>query len=126
MKKKAKRKETKTKWKKKCLKAWSLKVRNNDGFYCQWCLKKSKWVQAHHIVACSISNAYGWLDLLNGMTLCMHCHWRIKTEPDEYIPIRDSYLAEKGLTYEGLRSLYQATVKTSIDSYKYLLKELEK
>ena len=121
------------KWKKKsplrlikeaCHKAWSLAVRERDK-RCVWCASKKK-LQAHHIVAVSLSNAYGRYDLLNGMTLCFRCHiHRLKNEVDDYIAVRDSFLAEKGLIYQQLREWYRPIVKLKIDDYEYLLDKLK-
>lgn len=110
---------------KKCLKAWSLKIRRRDNYKCIWCHKRSKLNHAHHIVSKALINPYGLFDLNNGFTLCYRCHiYRLKSEVDEYISIRDSYLTEKDLTYNKLRLMYNKPVKFKAEDYLYKLKEL--
>ena len=110
---------------KKCQKAWSKKVRERDRL-CIWCGNHGPRLHSHHIVARSLCNFYGWVDPLNGMTLCFRCHFfRLKAEVDEYIKIRDSYLTEKDLTYQELREMYRPIAKLKIDDYEYLLNKLQ-
>lgn len=52
---------------------WSYKIKEKDSFKCRKCLKNSKFLESHHILA--------WLDypehrydLKNGVCLCRTCH----------------------------------------------------
>lgn len=112
--------------KKKLHKAWSLKVRQADGFKCIWCGKIDKHNHGHHIVSRGVCNMNGRFDPLNGMTLCYRCHiFKILQEPDEYINIRNAYLANKNISYEDLRYMYEPVVKLNLMDYEYLFSKLE-
>ena len=86
---------------------WSRKVRDRDANVCQWCQRRGKQVQAHHIYPRSKANKIGWFTTTNGVTLCVGCHlFRLKAEPDEYVAWRDQWLSQHHLSYDVLRSVY--------------------
>lgn len=120
-------KKSKRLLKRKCLKFWSLRVRQAEGYRCQWCGKKSIRNHAHHFVPRSICNLYGLFDLRNGVTLCYRDHlYKIRDYPDEYIKFRESYLMEKyNITYEQLRAEFRNPVKMDIAAYEAKLNELQ-
>lgn len=117
------------KLKEESLKLWSKIIRKKDKYTCQWCGSK-KNTQAHHIVARSISNHFGWFDKRNGITLCMRCHmYEIQKRPDEYITMRDNYLNKKNISYWCLRDFFdnkKLPIKFTVDIYEKLIKNLKK
>jgi len=111
----------------KLKKLWSSIIRNRDGYKCQWCGKVSNKNHAHHIVAKSLSNPLGFYDLRNGMTLCYRCHiFRLKSETDEYIELRDVWLKKRKLNYGELRQEFGKKVKLFLDDYLVIFHKLKK
>jgi hypothetical protein len=109
-----------------CHDLWSTIIRTRDKYICQWCGGKNK-TQAHHIVAQSLCSIIARYDKKNGMTLCHACHLhRLKTEPDEYIAMRDEWLAKRGLNYQTMRTIFCARSKTNISELEILKGELQK
>jgi len=118
---------TRTSIKKKLHKVWSLLVRHRDGYRCQWCGKVHKNNHAHHIVARSICSIPGHFDVRNGMTLCYRCHmFRLKSEVDEYIVVRDKFLKKHKINYDDLRYEFSKHPKWILDDYLVKLNELTK
>jgi len=116
---------TKTFLKKKLHTIWSRLVRHRDGYVCQWCSKVHKNNHAHHIVAKSMCGVIGLFDLRNGMTLCYRCHmFRLKSEVDEYIVVRDRFLKKHGLTYDQLREEFSKITKWILDDYLVIFNRL--
>lgn len=118
------------KHKEKLHKLWSLAIRGQEAFACQWCLFKgaynvNKMNHAHHIVSQGICGPEGRFDLRNGMTLCWKCHIDdIKSYPDEYCIFRDYYLAQKNLDYHELRAeFHQHPIKFTEEFYNEKRKE---
>lgn len=129
---KKKRKKTELeKLLKKCLHQWGVRVRERDGYFCQWHLadgKKSisKYHHPHHIVPRSVSNKVGWFDLNNGVTLCGHCHkTRLKDWIEDYLAFRTAYLAEKNLEYHQMRATYFKSFKVTKEYLEWKLEELK-
>ena len=61
---------------------WRTKVYEADGYLCQCCLNpKNNRLRAHHILSFS-SHEKLRFDVLNGITLCTHCHDAI--EPNSF------------------------------------------
>jgi len=53
---------------------WALIVKNRDDFTCQYCLKKKKVLNTHHIIGKGVSDALRY-KTMNGITLCaIPCH----------------------------------------------------
>jgi hypothetical protein len=85
---------------------WSLRVKERDGFICQWC-PSTQTLNSHHIIAKGVGGLACRYELENGMTLCFHCHQhRLPTDPDAYIAFRDSWLKQRGLDYHEMRARY--------------------
>jgi len=109
-----------------CCDLWSILIRHRDKV-CVWC-GGSKLLQAHHIVSKALlgGNLSGYIDLGNGMALCYNCHInRLKSEPDEYILIRNKFLENlnKKLShsiYQDMREKYKMKTKISLDDLKII------
>lgn len=95
--------------------AWGVCVRRRDG-KCVWC-GTSKRLNAHHIVARGRGNNQAHCEVENGMTLCFQCHiHRLPREPDEYIRMRDAWLAGRGLDYQAMLIRYTMGMGTTLDN----------
>jgi len=115
------------KWAKKCHTHWSHIVRDRDNYKCVWCGRRSKTVQAHHIVAQSRCNTMACYDPKNGMTLCFNCHiHQLKADPDTYIDMRDMWLRARGLNYQDMNVLFKSRTKVTLDDLKLLCGDLER
>lgn len=108
---------------------WSLKVRQRDEYYCQWCLFDGKYNKnlrhhAHHIVSRALSRTAGAFEVVNGMTLCYSCHmFRLKSEVDEYIEFRNRWLS---VDYYTLRAKYEKYTKFTEEFYRRQERKLKK
>jgi hypothetical protein len=110
---------------------WSKKVRERDGYYCQWCLydgrfNKNLCNHAHHIVPVSLCGTAGQFIVDNGVTLCYYCHInRLKSEVDEYIEFRDVWLENNlAVDYFSFRSSYRNSVKFTEEYYNEMVSKL--
>lgn len=96
-------------------KAWGVLVRKRDK-KCVWC-GGTKRLNAHHIVARGRGNNQAHTETDNGMTLCYVCHiHRLPREPDEYIIMRDKWLAARGLNYGKMLVRYTAGMGIHYDN----------
>lgn len=76
-------------------KAWRLKIKQRDGFRCQWpgC-KETKRLHAHHIRRWN-DNPILRFSESNGITLCKKHHDLIKNNEDAYIGLFLTIVAKK-------------------------------
>jgi len=134
IKRKSRKKEefSKSKARNELHKIWSIKVRERDGYACQWCRFEgrsniNRCHHAHHIVARSICLTNGSYDVDNGMTLCFYCHiQRLKSYPDEYIVFRDEWIKEElNMDYQWLRDKFRPVVKFTKEFYELKKGSLE-
>jgi hypothetical protein len=112
---------------------WSKRVRERDRYVCQWCWFDGRYNQnlcnhAHHIVPVSLCGTAGQYVVGNGVTLCYYCHInRLKSEVDEYIAFRDSWLREhSNVDYFTLRSGFRVVVKFTEEFFNERWKSLGK
>ena len=61
------------------------------------------------------------------MTLCFRCHIiRLKSEVDEYIAIRDKWLARRNLKYTDMRDRYRQKSNLLLDDFLVMFHGLKK
>lgn len=112
---------------------WSKAVRLSHNYMCQWCaydgkINRNALNHAHHIVAQSLCGNYGRFEIENGMTLCFKCHIdRIKSQPDEYVVMRDDFLKKRNINYFEMKQKFNADrIFFDEEFYETKKKELNK
>lgn len=63
--------------------AWRGAVYARDNFTCRWCKRKKKHINAHHIRRWANYPSLRFV-VSNGITLCTHCHAKVKDKEEEY------------------------------------------
>jgi len=106
-------------WINLCLCLWGMIIVKRDK-HCQWC-PGTNALTGHHIVTRGSTAGYklSWFDLDNGVCLCGRCHGiahgrgRRKTIHD-YVEWIEKWLADKGLSYAGMKQSYSVIAKMSL------------
>ncbi len=76
---------------------WREAVYERDGFTCRWCKRKKKHINAHHIRRWATFPSLRFM-VSNGITLCAHCHGKVKNKEEEYAPFFLTLLTQQLLS----------------------------